>query len=207
MKLYATPLSHFSRKVRILLDLYSLPYEFIDVGNVAEGPREKFAGNPLSSVPVLVDGDDWVIDSDQIAEYLVTRFDSSDRYRVVSRSLFDRNVRSVLNGIMSDEVTVILARRTGVPTEQYSYFSDALEAIGDGLSWLEARAADFSPDRPGYREFHLVCAWEHISHYDLVPLAFPKLKSIVTRVLEAEKVRQTSPFILKPRSSPGSKPT
>ncbi|ATH09113.1 hypothetical protein BIY24_14520 [Halobacteriovorax marinus] len=36
MKLYATPRSHFSRKVRILLELYSIPYEFIDVGNVAD---------------------------------------------------------------------------------------------------------------------------------------------------------------------------
>lgn len=46
MKLYGTPLSHFARKVRILLDLYQVPYDFVDVGNVAEGDQTTFAGNP-----------------------------------------------------------------------------------------------------------------------------------------------------------------
>ena len=42
LKLYTTPLSHFARKARLLLDLYQIPYEAVDAGSVvASGsPRE-----------------------------------------------------------------------------------------------------------------------------------------------------------------------
>lgn len=201
MKLYATPISHFSRKVRLLLDLYGVEYEFIDVGNVAEGDVETFGGNPLMKVPVLIDGDQWLIESDSIASYIVRKFDPSDRYNVNTQDVRHLNARAVLNGIMSEEVKVILSRRTGVPTEQYRFFDDALEAIQNGLDWLESNAELFDADRPGYLEFHLVCAWEHIGYYDLVPLKQTHLRRIVHRVLENDVIRRTSPYILKPKTA------
>lgn len=200
MKLYATPLSHFSRKARILLDLYGVPYEFVDVGNVAEGDQAKFADNPLMKVPVLVDDGEWVIESDHVAGYIVSKVDPSDRYRVHTRNLADLNVRAVLNGIMSEEVKVILARRTGVPTGDYSFFDDALESIRNGFSWLEDRAATFDPSRPTYREFHLVCAWQHIEYYDLVPLPRARLRAIVDELLSIPELRKTSPALLRPKA-------
>lgn len=198
MKLYATPLSHFSRKVRILLDHLSIPYEFKDVGNVAEGDLDTFAGNPLLKVPVLVDGDSWLIESDHIAAHLVQKFDPSDRFNVLTRNSHDLNIRAVLNGIMTEEVKVILARRTGVPTDKYGFFDDALEAMKNGLQWLEDNA-DFNPSNPGYKDFHLVCAWEHFAHYEILPMNFRKLESVVTQVLQNPVVRKTSPFVLKPK--------
>ncbi|MFL5813022.1 MAG: glutathione S-transferase N-terminal domain-containing protein, partial [Bdellovibrionia bacterium] len=137
MKLYTSLLSHFARKARILLDSYSIPYEIIDVGNVAEGEAEKFGNNPLLRVPVLVDGETWMIDSDHIAQYIVRKHDPTDQYQVLTHDTNDLNVRAVLNGIMSEEVTVIIARRLSVPTDQYSFFDDALDAIKNGLAWLE----------------------------------------------------------------------
>ena len=71
IKLFGTPLSHFSRKVRILMDLYSISYDFVDVGNVAEVDKSVFGNNPLMKVPVLVDENEWVLNSDHIATYVV----------------------------------------------------------------------------------------------------------------------------------------
>lgn len=200
MKLYGTPISHFARKVRILLDLYSVPYEFIDVGNVAEGTLEMFAGNPLLKVPVFVDGDQWMIESDYIAGYLVQKLDPKDKYGVLSQDKDDLNVRAVLNGIMTEEVKYILAKRTGVPVDQYTFFDNALEAITNGFDWLEKNAHLFNASQPGYNEFHLVCTLEHVAHYELVNLNYPKLKSIVEKVLTDKVINKTSPFVLKPKN-------
>lgn len=193
MKLYAAPLSHFSRKVRILLDLYSVPYEMIDVGNVAEGSMEKFGGNPLLRVPVLTDGWVWIVDSDNIANFIVQKCDPADRYQVGTRDVSDLNIRAVLNGMMSEEVTVIIARRTSVPTEQYSFFDDALDAVKNGLAWLESNAERFNVTNPTYKEFHLVCLWDHLAHYDFVPLEYEKLARIVGKVSEHPVIKQSAP--------------
>ncbi|HEX4924776.1 MAG TPA: glutathione S-transferase [Bdellovibrionales bacterium] len=200
MTLYATPLSHFSRKVRILLDLYAVDYEFIDIGNVAEGDLKTFAGNPLLKVPVLVDGETWIIESDHIARYVAQKFDPADRFRVTASGLDDLNLRAVLNGIMTEEVKVILARRTGVPVEQYRFFADALEAIANGLMWLETNAGRFTPGEPGYREFHLVCLFQHLEWYELLPLNYPKLRSIVEETVRRVPVLvKTAPLTVKPK--------
>jgi uncharacterized protein (TIGR00369 family) len=202
MKLYGTLLSHFARKPRILLDLYSVDYEFVDIGNIVESPKENFGGNPLARVPVLADGDEWLIDSDQIAEYIVSKVDPDDRYQVLHPGTPDRNVRTVLNGIMSEEVTIIVAQRTGVPIERFRFFDDSREAIQDGLAWLEARWTDQPAKELTYLEIHLACLWEHLDYLRLIPLEFPRLKSVVERVLAHPKIRATSPYVSRPRSDP-----
>lgn len=199
MKLFATPLSHFARKSRILLDLYEVPYEFIDIGTVTQIEMSTYAKNPIMKVPILMDGKDWIIESDHISQYIVRKFDSSDRYQVQIKSLFDLNARAVMNGIMDSEVKIILARRTHVPVEQYVFFDKAFVAIKNGLSWLEESANNFTPHNPTYREFHLVCLWEHIEYYDLVPLEYKKLHKIVTEVSALPSIKKTAPLIVKPK--------
>lgn len=199
MKLYGTPLSHFTRKVRILADLYNASYDFIDIGNVADGTIETFAGNPLMKVPVLKDGENWIIESDYIARYLSEKFDPADRFSVKTVNVQDLNIRAVLNGIMSEEVKVILAKRTGVPIEQYRFFDDALETIASGLSWLEQNAAAFDIETPSYKNFHFVCAWEHLVYYDLLPMPYPRLAKLFEKLGGHETIKKTSPFVLKPK--------
>jgi glutathione S-transferase len=170
LKLYATPLSHFSRKVRILLDCYEAEYELLDVGNVADSDPAAFAHNPLMQVPVLEWDDAWLVDSDAIARYASERLDSADRYRVRVESPEVLNARALMNGVMAAEVTVLLAERTGLVTAGLPFFDKARKVIEGSLGWLEARAGNFQPKAPGYLEFHLVCMWEHLDHYQTVPL-------------------------------------
>ncbi len=199
MQLYLTPLSHFSRKVRILLDLYEIPYDPVEIGNIAQPDLFNFGGNPLDRIPVLQDGKDWLIESDHIAEYLVNRFDASDRYSVHCSTLLEQNIRAILNGIMTEEVTYLIAGRMDVPVEQYRFFKDAMNSIQQGISWLETNAVAFNQERPGYREFHLVCALEHLSYFNYISVDCEKLSTIVKVVGENPIVRRSSPWVLRPK--------
>lgn len=196
MKLYGTPLSHFTRKVRLLLDHYQAEYELINIGNVAEGNMDTFAGNPLMKVPVLVDGKEWIVDSDNISAYIVNKLDPKDAFRVFAQDVKRKNIRAILNGIMLEEVKCILAKRKGVPVDQYEYFSDSLETISCGLKWLENHSECFDVNNPSYQEFHLISAWEHLTHYNLVPMEYLKLQEVVQAIASSPVIQKSSPHLL-----------
>ncbi len=200
MKLFATPLSHFARKPRLLMDLYGLRYEFIDVGGVTGVEAATYANNPILKVPTLIDGDSWLIESDHIAGYVVQKVDPSDKFNVFTRDLFDLNVRAVVNGAMTEEVKVILARRTGVPTDGVAFFDKALKVVSNAFAWLESNHEHFDASNPKYRELHLICFWDHVTYYELVPLPYEKLGRIVDRLSQNPLVRQTAPQVLKPKA-------
>jgi glutathione S-transferase len=67
MKLHGTPLSHFTRKIRILLDELDVPFEMVWAPGVLADGTAAFGDNPLMRVPTLVDGAVTVIDSEHIA--------------------------------------------------------------------------------------------------------------------------------------------
>lgn len=135
MKLYYTPRSHFSRKVRILVAAWDLGVELVDVGNVADTSDIAFGHNPLMKVPALVDEGRLVIDSDHIAQHLVRAHDPDDRFAVLSEDTATLNARAVLNGIMAAEVELILAERTGIAIGRYARFDKMRASILAGLDW------------------------------------------------------------------------
>lgn len=192
MQLLYTPRSHYSRKVRILLHALGLPHELVDAGRVEACDPAAFGPNPLMKVPTLVDGETVVMDSDQIAAYLVRRHDPRDRYGVLDTRLDVLNARAVLNGVMAAEVELLLAGRTGVDTRAYPRYDKLRDAIGAGLAWLEARSTVF-PATPSYLGFHLVAAWDHLALYDVLPLDYPALGACVARLAEVPGVAGTRP--------------
>ena len=192
MKLHYTPRSHFARKVRILIDALDLDVELIDAGNVAEGAPEKFGSNPLMKVPTLIDGDRVVFDSDQIASYLVRKFDPSDRFNVLTSDVETLNARAVMNGVMSAEVELVMADRTGIDTKAYSRFDKHRETIKIGLDWLESHA-EFSHSTPSYSEFHLVSMWNHLVMMKLLPTDYTRLRNCVEELSTIGYIAQSAP--------------
>ncbi len=193
MKLYYTPKSHFARKVRILMDALTLESELIDAGNVAEAPLNLFANNPLMKVPALVDGSQVLFDSDHIAQYIVQEYAPDDRYQVMLTDPKSLNARAVLNGIMSAEVELVLAARTGIDTSRYQRFERHREAINQSLGWLEEHLHEI-PEEPSYLNFHLVCMWEHLVLYDMFQLDHPQLKARVQQLASYSYIAQSSPL-------------
>ncbi len=74
MKLYGTYPSHFTRKVRIVLAELGIPHEFEVLASLMLTGPEHFAQNPLHQLPILVDGEKNIIESDIICEYLLEKY-------------------------------------------------------------------------------------------------------------------------------------
>ena len=100
LRLFATPLSHFARKVRILLAELELDHELVWTENLLSEDPADFGGNPILRIPTLVDGDTWVVESDQIARYLVERHDPADRFGVLALDVAQRNTLASINAAM-----------------------------------------------------------------------------------------------------------
>ena len=192
MKLYYTPRSHFSRKVRILLGAWNIKVALIDIGNVGDSNREIFGPNPLMKVPALVDDTVTVLDSDHIAQYLTRRFDPDDQFGVLTTDVELLNMRAVLNGAMAAEVEIILARRSGLDTSAYRRFDKIMDSVRGGLEWMEKHASSI-PQQPSYVGFQLVCLWEHLIVFNILELNYPKLRAHVDRLTALPYVAATKP--------------
>ncbi|RJF91515.1 glutathione S-transferase family protein [Sphingomonas cavernae] len=70
MQLYASPLSGNAHKIRMALAFLELPHEEITVAGPERKTPDFFRLNPLGQVPVLVDGDTVIRDSQAILAYL-----------------------------------------------------------------------------------------------------------------------------------------
>jgi glutathione S-transferase len=56
LQLIGTPLSHFTRKIRVLLAELGVEFEFVRAPGVLAPATASYGGNPLLRVPTLVDG-------------------------------------------------------------------------------------------------------------------------------------------------------
>lgn len=142
MQLYGTPPSHFTRKVRVLLQELGAPYEFVKLEKILETGADKFANNPLHLFPVLVDGASHIFDSDAICEYLIERNGKQKGWGSFFPSevnkTHDRQRLVVINGGMKAGVSIIRARRSGIEDwSKHAYLRQEMAAIGGALHWLE----------------------------------------------------------------------
>ncbi|HEY2515710.1 MAG TPA: glutathione S-transferase [Polyangiaceae bacterium] len=195
LTLYGTPLSHFTRKVRILLLELGIPFDAIRPPDLLATTPSAYGANPLMRVPTLVHAGKTIIDSDHIARYLVSAFDAGDRFGVMSADPRAMNRLAVANGIMAHEVTLILAERGGVENLHGApYFRKLREAIDAGLTWLAAGA---ELDAPGfsYADIATVAMWQHVEHYASAPDLgrFEGIAARVARFAARPSVAATTP--------------
>jgi len=201
LRLYGTPLSHFTRKLRVLLAELEVPFEFERVPGVLETSATAYGDNPLMRVPTLVHGGHTLIESDHIARYLVGLYDPDDRFGVRSEHVRDLNRLAVANGIMDNEVVLILAARGGGidDLEAVSYFRKLTTGIHNGLAWLDADVDD-DPELD-YADIAAICMFQHAAHYKLVPLyAYTRLAARVARfAVGRSRARARSASAASPR--------
>lgn len=196
-QLHGTPLSHYTRKIRILAAELGIDLDFVPVdGGVLATDPARYADNPLMRVPALVHGDDVVVDSDHIARYLVTRWDDArDRLGVRSERVADLNRLAVTNGVMQNGVVLVLAKRGGGidDLERVTYFQKLREAMRGGLAWLDARQPDDAAPFD-YRDIAAICVFQWLAHYGLVPLEpYARLAARVARFAARPSVAPSAP--------------
>jgi glutathione S-transferase len=195
LRLVGTPLSHFTRKIRILLAELGVPFEFDRSPGVLSPPGAAYGDNPLLRVPTLFHGSVTLIESDHIARYVVAQFDPTDRFGVRSEHVDDLNQLAVVNGIMNNEVVLILAKRAGLAQiDDVAYFQKLASAIDSGLTWLDLR---LDPDRDtfDYRDIATICLWQHLTHYRMAaePARYPRLAARVARFSARPSIASTAP--------------
>lgn len=80
MKLYRHALSGHSHRAHLFLSLIGQPYELVDVDLAARAHKqpEFLQLNPFGQVPVLVDGDVVINDSNAILVYLCKKYDKTE---------------------------------------------------------------------------------------------------------------------------------
>ena len=81
LQLYRHTLSGHAHRAQLALGLLGLPHELIEV-DLRKGEQktpEFLKISPFGQVPVLVDGDTTVFDSNAILVYLATRYDDQER--------------------------------------------------------------------------------------------------------------------------------
>lgn len=192
LKIIGAKRSHFTRKVRLLLDFLDIDYAFMDMGDVSNADPALFGQNPLMSVPVLYDGDVMRLDSDHIAAYLVHTYNPADAFDVLTRDPSILNARAILNGAMAAEVRLVLAERTGLPTAQTAFFDKARSVIANALDWCEANASLLNHSSPTYLSFHFISFWDHVNFYKLANGEWPALDNIAGGLRELPRVRRSA---------------
>lgn len=78
--LYGARLSGHAHRVEALLRLLNLPYRMVPIDAVARKSPEFLAINALGQIPVIVDGDLTLSDSNAILVYLAKRYDPARRW-------------------------------------------------------------------------------------------------------------------------------
>lgn len=188
LEIHGTPRSHFTRIVRILCHELGLEHRLRDVGNVGE--PEPFGGNPLMSVPVLLDGDRTIWDSREICRYLVESR-GRDPLGVERLDWAQRNVVSVIHGVMGAEVRLILAERCGMAVSG-PVFDKSREAIRRGLGWLEAHLVEDA--ELTYPAVCAVAMWDHLLLYGKAERReAPRVDRWVARYGDRPSVASTRP--------------
>lgn len=169
MKLYGTKPSHFTRKNRVVFHELELDYEFVELSELLEVGKEKFAGNPLHMFPVLETKDNWLVESDRISEFLIEKFGSGTPLsQFMPEDRFSKielwNFQSIINGVMESAVHRIRAQRSGITNiDQYPFFRQEREALISGLDWLNSNldgVTSFSFSGFCYLDISLLCLLE-----------------------------------------------
>ena len=195
LRLIGTTLSHFTRKVRIVLHELAIPFRFETISGLLQTDAASYGGNPLLRVPTLIDDGQWIIESDHIVRHLVCTRAPHDPLAVMTSSVDSLNRLAAINGVMGHEVTWILAERAGMPDAlSHGYFQKIVQSMRTTLAWLDQGT---DPQRAGfdYVDVALVCLWQHLQFYAMLPglSDYARIAERVTLLAERPSVASTVP--------------
>jgi glutathione S-transferase len=192
-KLWFSEGSPFARKVRIVLAEKGLEYQ----KDVLNGIRPEDAHrmvHPGLMVPVLVDGNITLFESNLIIDYLLKTYpenppDMPQPPLVSSLTRPDRHwddakALAILETLGNSIVNFKLMRDEGATPERFPYLQRHLTRIQSCLDWLEERAtADgFVPGWFSIMDINLICPIMYAEKRQIIELqGRPKLRSILAR--------------------------
>ncbi len=204
-QLYFSPNSPYARKVRILLAEKGLEFEAkpMDTG----APPEGFSRlNPNLRVPVLVDGNRTLFESNIVLDYLLRTYTGTPAGAAqppLAASLTrpdhhwdDVTTLVTIETMLDTGLNLYQLTKDGIRPDQAPYLKKELSRTQTCLDWLEARAKPdgFVPGQFSILDLNLVCAltWAEFRQ----PFAWrgrKNLEAIVARYADRPSVTSTRP--------------
>lgn len=192
--------SPFVRIVRLVAEELSIPYKLELTSFYAKNTKEQEQliqeSNPLMKIPVLIHGDNTVIESRVIIAYLLKNFGGNGDFRSdFPANVAEDNIVSTLYGIIEAGVLRFIMKNTDPDIDMESgYLARSLERMESGLAWLnkqETLGQSF-----GVPEALLVCGldwfkkrnvidWSDYEHLNKVHARFQDRDAVInTRIPE-----------------------
>ena len=192
-KLWFSEGSPFARKVRIVLAEKGLEYQK-DVLNGIRPEDTHRTIHPGLMVPVLIDGDITLFESNLIIDYLLKTYPENPpdmpQPPLVScltrpdRHWEDAKALAILETLGNSIANFKLMRDEGATPERFPYLQRHLTRIQSCLDWLEERATTdgFVPGWFSIMDINLICPIMYAEKRKIIELqGRPKLKSIIAR--------------------------
>jgi glutathione S-transferase len=141
MKLYGTPASPFTRKVRVVLQELGLPVNFIILERLLDTGAQHFAHNPLHQLPIFEDGEKRFIESDLICDYLLSTYRKADSKVTFLPEGGDRFADlqrlAIMNGGMALGAQIMHGKRSQIPDfDSFPFFQQRRAGLKESLRWL-----------------------------------------------------------------------
>ena len=210
--LHYTPGSFFSRKVRIVLAEKGVPYESRVEGASRQRSAASFATiNPVLKVPVLIDGELTLFESDLIVEYLLRTYPGNSSNSAVpplsaemtrgAHQWEDAKTLVVLNDAADTMLNLRYWKANGLAVEAVDYGRKQRSRFHSCLDWLEQRATaeGFIPGVFSIQDIALLCMLDYVdarSDYLQGLLEWrgrPRVEAIVARYRDRPSVKSTVP--------------
>jgi glutathione S-transferase len=211
MRLLYTQGSPFARKIRIALAEKGLEYEK-DAESASKRRLDVFsAQNPSLAIPVLLDGDVTIFESNLILEYLLRTYpgNAPDSPRPPLAATLtrpehyweDAKTLAVLESMASTMVNMRFYRASGVDLGQVAYGRRQQRRFHTCLDWLEKRATPegFIPGVFSFQDINLICPLGYLDARGeflqgvLEWRGRPNLEAIVARYQDRPSVKSTLP--------------
>jgi glutathione S-transferase len=203
--------SPFARKVRIVLEEKGLEYEK-DIQSASKRPLEIFsAQNPSLTIPVLIDGETTIFESNLIVEYLLTTYPGNapgSPKPPLAATLTrpdhrweDAKTLAVLESMANTMVNMRFYSASGVDVKDVAYGRRQQRRFNACLDWLEKRATaeGFIPGVFSLQDIGLICPLGYLDargEYLEGVLEWrgrPNIEAIVARWQDRPSVKSTVP--------------
>ena len=173
MQLFGSLTSPYVRRIRAFAVENTIDFEFINLNIFAEKDRATLIKlNPTRKIPMLVDSEDVVFDSNVISRYLCQKFNTPPL------TWQQENQLTMINSVNDSLVELLICQRSGFDTDQDKlFFNLQRDRVQGVLSVLEKATEQEEFTDYNYVAIALFCLIDWILFRELTDLSlFPSLR-------------------------------
>ncbi len=188
LKLYGSIPSPFVRRIRMYLE--NVDFEMISVNVYDDAERAQYANiSPIKKLPVLIDGDETVMDSRVIYYHL--RQKRGEGFPDTR----EQNLLAAMDAVADSLVILMLGKRSGMEVSADALmFKLQLERLPDVLGWLNQQAEEGVFDRWEFPAMSLYAILDWAQFRELYDFSdYPALLQVLAGNAERGVVKATDP--------------